>query len=130
MTSPEAVYSILCEVLEAEDAIDRDKEHFWVLHLDSRHRIKALELVALGTLTMAIVAPREVFTRAVTIRCAAIIIAHNHPSGDPTPSDEDVRLTERLMQAGNILDIQVIDHIIVGAERFASLRELGHMKGG
>ena len=112
-------------VLNTEDEIDRDKEHFWVFQLDARNRIKALELVSLGTLTRSLVHPREVFTRAVLNRCNAILIAHNHPSGASEPSDEDIEITKRLIEAGDILDISLLDHVIIAGDGFVSMKQEG-----
>ncbi len=121
--SPVTVYEILKELLAGEDKVDRDKEHFWVFHLDVRNRIKLIELVSLGTLNSSLVHPREVFTRAVSERSAQIIIAHNHPSGVADPSDEDIALTRRLKKAGELLGIQLIDHLVVASTGFTSFKE-------
>jgi len=120
---PVDIFNILSQCLKAEDKIDRDKEHFWVFHLDCRNKIKLLELVSLGTLNSSLVHPREVFTRAVGLRSAQIIIAHNHPSGEASPSEEDLKLTDRLQRAGDLLGIELIDHIIVSTNTFISLKE-------
>ena len=125
--SPESVHEILQSVLQSEDPIDRDKEHFWVFHLDARHSIKVLELVTLGTLDSVIVHPREVFTRAVSIRCASILVAHNHPSGDCKPSQEDIEMTDKLVAAGEILGIEVIDHLITSQSAYYSFKEQGRL---
>lgn len=122
---PENVYKILKATLEAEDPIDRDKEHFWVLQLNARNMIKKLELVSLGTLTACLIHPREVFTRVIADRCAQIVLAHNHPSGDSTPSSQDIEVTEQLVEAGNILDIEVLDHVIVTDTGFTSFKQEG-----
>ena len=97
------VAKVFQDLLRLEDKIDRDKEHFYVMHLDSRQRINLVELVAIGTLNAAIVHPRETYRRAVTEGTQGIIIAHNHPSGEVTPSDNDIRLTTQLEKAGEIL---------------------------
>lgn len=120
--SPCSVWEIARELLNSEDKIDRDKEHFWVFHLDSRNRVKLIELVSLGTLNASIVHPREVFTRAVSIRSAQIIVAHNHPTGEVEPSSEDVAMSRRLVDAGNILGIELLDHIIVTEKGYSSLK--------
>jgi DNA repair protein RadC len=120
---PADIYQILSDYLKSEDKVDRDKEHFWVFHLDCRNKIKLLELVSLGTLNSSLVHPREVFTRAVGQRSTQIIIAHNHPSGVAEPSEDDISLTKRLMRAGNLLGIELIDHIIVTTGSFISLKE-------
>jgi len=120
---PTDIYQILSDCLKSEDKVDRDKEHFWVFHLDCRNKIKLLELVSLGTLNSSLVHPREVFTRAVGERSAQVIIAHNHPSGIAEPSDDDLSLTKRLMKAGELLGIELIDHIIVTNSSYISLKE-------
>jgi DNA repair protein RadC len=100
-------------------------EEFGVLILDTRNRLKRLQVISRGSLNGSLVHPREVFREAVALQAAGLIAFHNHPSGDPTPSREDVSLTERLRQAGSIMGIEVLDHIILGQGRFASLKEKG-----
>ena len=123
VTSPEAVAKILQDLLKSEDSIDQDKEHFWVLHLDSRLRIKFVELISLGTLNTSLVHPREVYTRAVSERSAQILVAHNHPSGDSEPSEDDLLMTRRLVEAGRILGIELVDHIVITSTGFTSFKE-------
>ena len=123
ISDSKAVWKICKDLLQAEDLIDRDKEHFWVFHLDSRNKIKFVELVALGILNSSLVHPREVFTRAVGDRSAQVIVAHNHPSGDPTPSEDDITVTKRLVKAGDILGIEVLDHLVITEKGFTSFRE-------
>ena len=120
---PEDIYRILTNCLKSEDKVDRDKEHFWVFHLDSRNKIMMIELVSLGILNSSIVHPREVFTRAVGDRSAQVIVAHNHPSGDPTPSEDDITVTKRLVKAGDILGIGLLDHLVITEKGFTSFRE-------
>ena len=120
---PQDIYQILTDCLRSEDKVDRDKEHFWVFHLDCRNKIKLLELVSLGTLNSSLVHPREVFTRAVGERSAQIIIAHNHPSGEHTPSEDDIVLTKRLAKAGELLGIELIDHLVVTATGYTSFKQ-------
>lgn len=103
------------------------KEHFMTLHLDTKHQIVSEEVVSVGSLNASIVHPREIFKTALKRSSAAIICAHNHPSGDPTPSQEDIDVTRRLMAAGRILGIEVLDHIVIGDKRYISLRERGLM---
>lgn len=99
------------------------KEHFICLFLNTKNHLIFKEVISIGSLNAAIVHPREVF-RAAIKRCSASIIAvHNHPSGDPQPSTEDIKLTERLVQAGEIIGIDVIDHLIIGNHSFYSLKE-------
>ncbi len=101
------------------------KEHFVLLLLDTRHRIFKTAAVSIGSLDASIVHPRETFLEAIQAQAAAIILAHNHPSGDPSPSPEDLELTHRFIECGQILGIPVLDHVIVGAERSISLKAEG-----
>jgi DNA repair protein RadC len=100
-----------------------DREVFLALLLDGRNRLRAEVSVSEGTLTTALVHPREVFAPAIRDRAAALILVHNHPSGDPTPSSEDVALTERLRRVGEVVGIRVLDHVVVGHGRYVSLAE-------
>jgi len=102
-----------------------EQEHFRVLYLDTRNRLLGIETVYVGSLNATSIRVSEVFRDAVKRNCAAIIVAHNHPSGDPTPSPEDIKVTRQLVAAGNLLDIEVLDHLIIGQQRFVSLRERG-----
>src|SRR5690349_4921627 len=97
------VAKVFQDLLATEDTIDQDKEHFYVMHLDSRNSVKLVELVAIGTINNAVIHARETFTRAVAERSVSILIAHNHPSGSVEPSDNDLKLTSQLQQAGEIL---------------------------
>jgi DNA repair protein RadC len=103
-----------------------DCECFVVLLLNTRKRVKGHHLVSIGTMDTVLVHAREVFSVAVTMKAAAIILAHNHPSGDPTPSDADIKVTRDLIRAGQLLKIDVIDHVIMGNPKHSSLRELGY----
>ena len=100
----------------------KKKEHFLVLCLDTRNRLINRRLVSMGSLDTSIVHPREVFNEAVSSYAASVIFAHNHPSGDPEPSKEDIELTKRLARAGEIVGIDVLDHIIVCDKGFVSLK--------
>ena len=94
------------------------------LVLDGKHRLRGIQEVSRGTLTTSLVHPREVFFAAVSMKAAAVIVAHNHPSGDPEPSIEDLEVTRRLVEAGRILGIPLLDHVVLGDdERFVSLRD-------
>ncbi|HTM27474.1 MAG TPA: DNA repair protein RadC [Vicinamibacterales bacterium] len=103
-------------------------EQFGVLLLDTKHRVLRTRLLSIGTLDASIVHPREVFREAASGGAAAIIVFHNHPSGDPTPSGDDVALTKRLIRAGDVMGIDVLDHVILAENRFHSLREAGDLK--
>ena len=115
-----------------ESARGLDHERFWTLNLDTRNRLKGAPLaISKGILDSSLVHPREVFKLAIQAGCAALVVVHNHPSGDPTPSAEDVRLTRQLIQAGQVIGIKVLDHVILGRRTpesprdYLSLRESG-----
>ena len=103
------------------------KEHFAVLLLNTKNHILAMPVISQGSLTASVVHPREVFEAAVRHAAASMILLHNHPSGDPSPSREDIAVTERLVKAGQVMDIPVLDHVIIGNNSFASLKEKGLM---
>ena len=102
------------------------KEHFKGIYLDSRKRIIEEETIFIGNLNSSVVHPREVFQVALAEGAAALILLHNHPSGDPTPSEEDIKVTEELVECGKILGIEVLDHIIIGNRSYVSLKEKGY----
>lgn len=115
-------------VLLMEELRHERQEHFKILLLDSKNQVLGKPVtVTIGTLNSSLVHPREVFRPAITQSCAAVILAHNHPSGDPTPSREDLDVTKQLVSAGKILGIDVLDHIVIGDNRFVSLKERGLM---
>ncbi|MDR4483846.1 MAG: DNA repair protein RadC [Nitrospirales bacterium] len=99
------------EMLQGED-----REHFIALHLDSKNKVVSVETIAIGSLATCTIHPREVFKAAIMRNSGRLIVCHNHPSGDPTPSEEDHALTNRLKQAGELLGVPILDHIIVGDE--------------
>ena len=103
------------------------KEHFVCLFLNTKNHIIAQETLSVGSLNASIVHPREVFRAAIKCSSASIVCAHNHPSGDPTPSPEDIRMTRRLCEAGEIVGIDVLDHVVIGDGQFVSLKEQGLM---
>lgn len=103
-----------------------DCECFVVLLLDTRRHVKGHMIVAMGILDSVLVHPREVFRAAVIASAHAIMVMHNHPSGDPTPSTADIRTTRDLIRAGQLLRIEVLDHVIVGDGKHTSLKEVGH----
>jgi DNA repair protein RadC len=103
----------------------RPTEHFGVVLLDSKYRVLRTTVVAIGTLNTAAVEPREVFREAIIGSAAAIVVFHNHPSGDPTPSHDDEELTRRLRAAGTLVGIDVVDHLVLGDARYCSLKETG-----
>lgn len=103
------------------------EEHFVVLFLNTKNRVIGRQTLSIGSLNAAIVHPREVYRAAIRRSSASILCAHNHPSGDPTPSSEDLQLTRRLRDAGELVGIELLDHLIIGEQRFVSLKELGCM---
>ena len=102
-----------------------DREVFYVLLLDGKNRVQAEVHVSEGSLTAALVHPREVFGPAIRAAAAALILVHNHPSGDPTPSAEDAAITQRLRQVGELVGIRVLDHVVIGRGRYTSMAEEG-----
>jgi len=104
-----------------------DREHFWRIDLDARHHIISYEVVSIGTLTASLVHPREVFTGALLNKAAGIIVAHNHPTGETEPSREDRETTRRLVQAGELLGVPVLDHLVLGDGKYFSFKEKGLM---
>ena len=117
ITSPADVLGLLTDIK------DLRKEYFVALFLNARNQVICRENVSVGSLNASLVHPREVFVPAVGSSAASVILAHNHPSGDVTPSREDIELTRRMVQAGEIMGIEVLDHLIVGSERFLSMKE-------
>ncbi len=104
---------------------DPERECLAVLLLNTRRRVKGHQLVSTGTLDTLLVNPTSVFRLAVTASAAAIVICHNHPSGDPTPSEADIKVTRDLIRAGQLLKIELVDHLVIGHPNHKSLRELG-----
>lgn len=111
----------------AKDMEGLTKEEFRGLYLNARNKVIHDEIISIGTLTANLVHPREVFRPAFEYGSAAIIVVHNHPSGDPSPSEEDTSLTRQLVQVSKIMGIELLDHVIIGAGCFVSLKELGKM---
>lgn len=105
----------------------RPVEQFGVVLLDTKHRVLRTTVLSVGTLDASIVHPREVFRAAASAGAAALVLFHNHPSGDPTPSEDDVALTKRLVRAGDLMGIPVLDHVIVTESRFCSLKDRGDL---
>ena len=122
-TSPEVMAKILQDILSHENEVDRDKEHFWVIGLKTNNQIKYIELATLGILDRSIIAPREVFRLAIMQGVKSIIIAHNHPSGSLVFSPDDNKTTKATKEAGEILDVTLLDHILISKESYKSFKE-------
>jgi DNA repair protein RadC len=122
ISSPEDVYRRLFPRMR-----EQKKEMFIELCLDTKNQILKEEVISVGSLNANVVHPREVFKLALTESAAHIIVAHNHPSGDPTPSREDIEITKKLVETGNIMGITVLDHVIIGDGRHFSMKEAGHI---
>jgi DNA repair protein RadC len=130
LDNPETVANLL-----REDNRAYEVEHFQVVTLNTRRKLIGVEKISQGTLDTILVHPREVFKSAIAAGASAIVLVHNHPSGDPTPSESDIKVTRDLIRAGQLLKIEVLDHVILGrptqerARDYTSLRELGYFSG-
>lgn len=114
------------EIITKEIA-DLDREVFMVLCLNTKNQIQAIHQCHIGSINASIAHPREIFKSAILNNSASLIVGHNHPSGDPTPSNEDIQVTRRLKEAGNLLGIELLDSLIVGPTKFISLKEKGYL---
>lgn len=120
--SPEDGYHLMKLFLE-----DKDREHFIVASLDTKNQPVSINVCHIGSLNASIVHPREVMKSAILSNAASIIVGHNHPSGLTEPSKEDIEVTKRLVEAGKLMGIELLDHIIVGDNRYTSLKEKGYI---
>lgn len=102
-----------------------EQEHLRTLLLDTKHRVLASPTVYVGNVNTSVIRVAELFREAIRLNCVALIVVHNHPSGDPTPSPDDIRVTEQIVQAGKLLGIEVLDHLVIGHQRYVSLKERG-----
>ncbi len=116
--SPSVVYEVLKQYLEGAD-----REKFVLLTLNVKNHITSITTVSVGTLSEASVHPRELFKTAILLNSASIIICHNHPSGDSTPSQADINITARIKEGGKILGIELLDHVIIGDDNYCSFKE-------
>jgi DNA repair protein RadC len=122
LTSPQAVVKAVRASIQ-----DKAKEHFKLVLLNVRNVILDISTISVGTANASLVHPREVFKKAIAHGASSVVLAHNHPSGNPEPSEDDVKLTQRLVEAGRLLGIEVLDHIIVTTRDFVSFKERGLM---
>lgn len=107
--------------------LDASTEEFMILMLDSKNKMIGIDSISVGTINQTLVHPREVYKNPIKRSANAIILVHNHPSGDPMPSEDDIRITKRLIEAGEIIGIRVLDHIIIGANRHLSMKERNYI---
>jgi DNA repair protein RadC len=117
ITTPKAVFDLL-----KNDLGNKKKEHFRILSLTTRKKLISIDDISIGILDSSLAHPREIFRPAIQNSAASIILVHNHPSGDPNPSNDDIKMTERLIEAGKIMGIDIDDHVIIADNLFASLR--------
>jgi len=120
INNPEAVVKVVRSGIR-----DKAKEHFKLILLNPRNKIIGISTVSVGTLNASLVHPREVFKDAIVHSAASVVLAHNHPSGDPEPSEDDLKITKKLVDCGKILGIEVLDHIVIGKNHFLSFKERG-----
>lgn len=125
ITTPEEIATVLQAVFATYDEIEQGKEHFYTVLLNTRNKIIGIDLTSVGTLNASIVHPRDIFSRAIAANAASIMIAHNHPSGDCDPSNDDGVVTRRISEAGKIMGIELVDHIIFTPDTFKSFKEKG-----
>ena len=118
--SPTEVYQAAKQLLALHE---KPQEHFCILCLNTKNKIVGVHTISIGSLNASIVHPREVFKAAILNNASRIICLHNHPSGDPEPSKEDIEITRRLVEAGEIIGIEVLDHVIIGEQRYLSMKE-------
>jgi DNA repair protein RadC len=118
ITNPEEIVKYIKPEIE-----DYSKENFFVASFDVRNRLLGIDKISKGTLSASLVHPRETFESAIRRHAAQIIVAHNHPSGDPEPSEDDIRITKRLYEAGKIMGIELMDHIVITKESYCSLKD-------
>jgi len=122
VSTPEDVVALIKPLL-----VGQEREHFYCICCDTKNRVKKVVEVSVGSLNASIVHPRELFRMAIAVSAASVVVAHGHPSGDPQPSGADIQLTRRLVRAGDVIGIEVLDHVVIGGEEHASLRELSLM---
>ena len=118
--APEDVHAII-----ATEYAEAVVETAMMLALDTKNKVIGVFTISTGSLNASIIHPRDVFQRAILVNAGSVILVHNHPSGDPTPSPEDITLTRKLVEAGNILDIPVLDHVVLGDGKYVSFKEKG-----
>nr|WP_238492533.1 DNA repair protein RadC [Desulfotruncus alcoholivorax] len=122
INSPENAAALVMEEMR-----HLDREQFWVLLLNTKNHVLARETISIGSLNSSSIHPRELYKAAIRRSAAGVILVHNHPSGDPTPSQQDIEVTKRLIESGNIIGINVLDHLVIGDKKFVSFKARGLM---
>ena len=120
---PENIFELTRDIRNSK------REHFVGFYLNSRNQVIRREIISIGSLNASIVHPREVFVPAIAVSAASLILAHNHPSGDPTPSEEDLSITRRIQESGRLLGIELLDHVVVARDSYASFKERRLLRG-
>ncbi|RNL92287.1 DNA repair protein [Sinomicrobium pectinilyticum] len=121
------VYKVMQQVLLRENKIRRNQEHFWVVGLDNANKILFIELVSLGAVNRLLVNPPEIFRMAIYKLAVKMILVHNHPSGETEPSQADLDLTDRMMKTGELINIEVVDHLVISEDKYYSFANAGVM---
>lgn len=122
INNPQALYDIATQAIEIQDQAE---ESMWMVTLDTKLKVTGLFEVSRGSLDSSVAHPREIYKRAILQNASSIALIHNHPSGDPTPSTEDTNITQRVSEAGTLLGIQLIDHLVIGDGNYRSMKEMG-----
>lgn len=125
--SPECLHKVVLSstketIAELKDFAAKKQEHLVALYLNARHELVGKEVIGIGSLNSLVITPKEIFSPALQLPCTSIIVAHNHPSGDPNPSDDDIKFTKRIHDAGEVMGIQLLDHIVLGKSSWYSFR--------
>lgn len=121
------VYKVMQQVLLRENKIRRNQEHFWIIGLDNKNKILFIELVSLGAVNRVMVNPPEIFRMAIYKMAVKMILVHNHPSGETEPSKADLDLTDRMMKTGELIKIEVVDHLVISEDKYYSFANTGVM---
>lgn len=122
ITKPSDIYEIIRAIYKQNDKTDRDKEQLYLIGLDTRNNIKCINLVSMGTINESLISPREIFKTALLENCTFIILVHNHPSQNPTPSNEDIEVTKKIYKASEIMQIILLDHLIYTDNEYFSMK--------
>ena len=129
ITGSQQVYKFVWGLIDCMPAFDKEKEHLYVVGVNRVFRIKYVDWVAMGTMHGLVAGPREIFRNAIHLGASSIVLAHNHPSGSVKPSREDIIMTKNMVQAGKLLNINVVDHLIVSSEGYYSFADEGMLEG-